>query len=73
MRFYKAGEKNLAGWIEDSRLFMDAYHAANRDQGLKNEIKELEARYIRMYLVKLAGEESADRIMAEFQPEKGKL
>lgn len=64
MRFYSAG-KSYTAWLEDNRLFMDAYHATERDPAFKNEIKNLEVKYIKKHLVELAGEENAERILAE--------
>ena len=65
MHFYKAGGKNLVGWMEDNRLFMDAYYAADRDPDLKTEIAELEQRYIWKHLAEIVGEDNACRIMKE--------
>lgn len=56
---------NVRNWIKDNQMFMDAYHAAERDKELKAEVKQLEKKYIRQHLIELVGEDEADRIMTE--------
>lgn len=56
---------SMRDWLHDNRLFLDAYYAANRDEALKAEIRQLEVKYIRMHLVELVGEDNANRIMSE--------
>lgn len=57
--------KTIDEWIRDNKLFLDAYHAADRDEQLKAEIHELELKYIRQHLAEIAGEDEAERIMTE--------
>ena len=65
MRFYDHSSESMKKWINENRLFVDAYYAANRDEHLKAEIEILERKYIRKHLIEAVGKEDADRIMSE--------
>ena len=64
-RLWQSKSSNVKQWIHDNELLIDAAHAVNRDETFHAEVKQLEKKYLKKHLAEIAGDEQAERIIAE--------
>ena len=64
MRFRRY-RQHIVDWMEENKLFINAYNAAVKDPALEAEVHQLEKKYVFRNLAEKVGEEAAERIMAE--------